>query len=296
MPTSAPTSSPTSKPSLFVKEDLLQFDVKVAMSGFPTSTLDDQTQYALILAVATVAKLSTDEVTLSYTATAETLLQYIRRLREVSVEHNRRLVTTYAIDILYTIRTRISAYQDTITPGQSLYQVISSNVQESVSSGNFQQILISSCSSNCSVDFSTIAIKEVVIFSPVGTSESSGKNGIDPVVFAAFAALVIPIVVYLVWKMRLMNFGVIVDYFAASNTTEGSGKVIKVEEIESGVNGSPVKESGIFIDVESDGTGDGANEQDKSNLAINTRCMSDPLQRINSIVHCARNGLDCHTP
>ena len=232
MPTSAPTSSPTSKPSVFVKEDLLQFDVKVAMSGFPTSTLDDQTQYALILAVATVAKLSTDEVTLSYTATAETLLQYIRRL---NVERNRRLATTYAIDILYTIRTRISAYQDTITPGQSLYQVISSNVQESVSSGNFQQILISSCSSNCSVDFSTIAIKEVVIFSPVGTSESSGKNGIDPVVFAAFAALVILIMVYFAWKMRLMNFGV--NKVANAGIDDIYSDVRSVEDVEITVEG-----------------------------------------------------------
>ena len=235
MPTSAPTSNPTSKPSVFVKEDLLQFDVKVAMSGFPTNTLDDQTQYALILAVATVAKLSTDEVTLTYTATAENLLQYFRRLREVSAERNRRLATTYAIDILYTIRTRISAYQDNITPGQSLYQVISSNVQESVSSGNFQQILISSCSSNCSVDFSTIAIKEVVIFSPVGTSESSGKNGIDPVVFAAFAALMILIMVYFAWKMRLMNFGV--NKVANAGIDDIYSDVRSVEDVEITVEG-----------------------------------------------------------
>ena len=215
-----------------MKEDLLQFDVKVAMSGFPTITLDDQTQYALILAVATVAKLSTDEVTLSYTATAENLFQYIRRL---NIERNRRLATTYAIDILYTIRTRISANQDIIiTPGQSLYQVISSNIQESVSSGNFQQILVSSCSSNCSVDFSTIAIKEVVIFSPVGTSESSGIKGIDPVVFAAFAALVIPIMVYLVWKTRLMNFGVKVANAGIDNIYSD---VRSVEDVEITVEG-----------------------------------------------------------
>jgi hypothetical protein len=228
-PTSKPTSNPTSKPTKFIKEDLLQFEMKVVMSGFPTNTLDDQTQYVLILAVATVAKISTDDVSLTYTATAENLSQFIRKLREENKEQERRLATTYAIDIMYTITTRVSAYQDTTTSGQSLYQIISSNVQESVSSGTFQQILVSSCSSNCTVDFSTTTIKEVVIYDPFGTTASSSENGIDTTIFAAFAALLLPFMVYILWKFRLLNFGVVTNYFSAKNTNKGDIYETKVE-------------------------------------------------------------------
>jgi hypothetical protein len=203
--------------------------MKVAMGGFPTNTLDDQTQYVLILAVATVAKISTDDVSLTYTATAENLSQFIRKLREENKEQERRLATTYAIDIMYTITTRVSAYQDTTTSGQSLYQIISSNVQESVSSGTFQQILVSSCSSNCTVDFSTTNIKEVVIYDPFGTTASSSENGIDTTIFAAFAALLLPFMVYILWKFRLLNFGVVTNYFSAKNTNKGDIYETKVE-------------------------------------------------------------------
>jgi hypothetical protein len=202
--------------------------MKVAMGGFPTNTLDDQTQYVLILAVATVTKISTDDVSLTYTATAENLSQFIRKLREENKEQERRLATTYAIDIMYTITTRVSAYQETTTSGQSLYQIISSNVQESVSSGTFQQILVSSCSSNCTVDFSTTTIKEVVIYDPFGTTASSSENGIDTTIFAAFAALLLPFMVYILWKFRLLNFGVVTNYFSAKNTNKGDVYETKV--------------------------------------------------------------------
>jgi hypothetical protein len=38
---------------------------------------------------------------------------------------------------------------------------------------------------------------------------------------------------------------------------------------------------------------DRANEQAKSNLAINIRCMLDPLKWANSCTYCVRNG--CNT-
>ena len=220
-----PSSNPTSEPSTYLKEDMLKFDVKVLMNGFATSILDDQTQYALIAAVATISQLSTTEVAMSYTARAENLFNYIRRLREKATSRDRKLITTYSMEILYTITTRISSHQDIATSGNSLYQSISTNVQESVSNGIFQQLLVSSCTSNCSVDFSTIVIEDVVIYSPSGsTNKDKGSNS---AIFGALAVLVIPVIIFIMWKLKWLQAR---KHDSAEETSEYN--VGQIEDIE----------------------------------------------------------------
>jgi hypothetical protein len=161
MPTLMPTQSLTLMPTIYTNS-YLNFETSMTLSGFTQPILDDNSLLAIVLSIAHSANISSNYVS----------------IKEYSFVNSRRRLT-FTLKNLYNlllVSQIIIPLTNNNIISTSLYTSLTTNIQNSISSGSFityllsQSALLNASISNINISVSNYTISKMNIVNNVPTS------------------------------------------------------------------------------------------------------------------------------
>jgi hypothetical protein len=167
LPTLIPTQSPTLIPTIYTNS-YLKFETSMTLSGFTQPILDDNSLIAIVLSIAHSANISSNYVS----------------IKEYSFINSRRRLT-FILKNLYSlllVSQIIIPLTNNNIISTSLYTSLTTNIQNSISSGSFikyllsQSALLNASISNINISVSNYSISQMNIVTNVPTSYPTSVN------------------------------------------------------------------------------------------------------------------------
>ncbi len=167
LPTLIPTQLPTLIPTIYTNS-YLKFETSMTLSGFTQPILDDNSLIAIVLSIAHSANISSNYVS----------------IKEYSFVNSRRRLT-FTLKNLYNlllVSQIIIPLTNNNIISTSLYTSLTTNIQNSISSGSFityllsQSALLNASISNINISVSNYSISQLNIVTNVPTSYPTSVN------------------------------------------------------------------------------------------------------------------------
>jgi hypothetical protein len=209
MPTLMPTQSLTLIPTIYTNS-YLKFETSMTLSGFTQPILDDNSLIAIVLSIANSANISSNYVS----------------IKEYSFVNGRRRLTFTLKNLynLFLVSQIIIPLTNNNIISTSLYTSLTTNIQNSISSGFFityllsQSALLNASISNINISVSNYTISKMNIVNNVPTSYPTSVNYDDnsvenlsdilivKILFITMAVFIIILFIYMQVLKRYNNY------------------------------------------------------------------------------------------